>query len=70
MLFVSHAGGDWQMYCHDGNHDIKNEQLFETTRELWMLLILIERDRPLHAMADLPVDTGRSGPPSQCVATL
>ena len=58
VLFVSHAGGDWQMYCHDSNHDFESDEAMK--RDLCTVHIghLLARDPGLHAVADLPVDMG------------
>lgn len=58
VLFVSHAGGDWQMYCHDKNHNFEDPKV--TQKELCVVHAahLLARDPTLHAVADLPVDMG------------
>lgn len=58
VLFVSHAGGDWQMYCHDSNHDFTSRDAM--LRELCTVHVahLLALDPGLQALADLPVDMG------------
>lgn len=57
VLFVSHAGGDWQMYCHWKNHDFSSSNI---TQELKTVHVahLVNLDSTLNAVADLPVDMG------------
>lgn len=57
MLFVSHAGGDWQMYCHWQNHDFDSPNI---SNELQLVHVehLVHQDPTLEAVADLPVDMG------------
>lgn len=57
VLFVSHASGDWQMYCHWKNHD------FEDPADLEALSVvhvahLLALDSTINELADLPVDMG------------
>jgi hypothetical protein len=58
VLFVSHAGGDWQMYCHDQNHDFNDPAAMK--RELVVVHAghLLSHDPTLNGIADLPADTG------------
>lgn len=58
VLFVSHAGGDWQMYCHDSAHDFENKDRMD--RELIVVHIghLLAKDPTLYAVANLPKDMG------------
>jgi hypothetical protein len=58
VLFISHAGGDWQMYCHSSNHDFENEEAIK--RELYVVHVqhLLDRDPTLVEVADLAVDMG------------
>ena len=58
VLFVSHAGGDWQMYCHWKNHDFDDPQVIANDLTLAHVSHLIARDPTLEAIADLPVDMG------------
>ncbi|HUR39996.1 MAG TPA: hypothetical protein VM240_02410 [Verrucomicrobiae bacterium] len=58
VLFVSHAGGDWQMYCHDQSHDFNDEAALKKEILLVHAAHLIARDQSLNAIADLPVDMG------------
>lgn len=58
VLFVSHAGGDWQMYCHDKNHDFDDPKAMEKEIVLAHAAHLVSRDPTLNAVADLPVDMG------------
>jgi hypothetical protein len=58
VLFVSHAGGDWQMYCHWKNHDFDSPET--QTTELCIVHIehLLAQDETLNSVADLPVNMG------------
>jgi hypothetical protein len=58
VLFASHAGGDWQMYCHWKNHAIDSTQVQKTELVVVHIEHLIAQDATLRAVADLPVDTG------------
>lgn len=57
VLFVSHAGGDWQMYCHWRNHDFASNNI---ARELKVVHVahLVAQDPSLDDVSDLPVDMG------------
>lgn len=58
VLAVSHAGGDWQMYCAFDDHDFEDRDAM--ARELVVIHIahLVRRDGSLEAVADLPIDMG------------
>jgi hypothetical protein len=58
VLFASHAGGDWQMYCHYNNHDFGDEDHLEREMRLVHIVHLVARDPSLNELADLPVDMG------------
>lgn len=58
VLFVSHAGGDWQMYCHYKNHDFESPEAMEKDLVVVHIAHLLARDPTLDAVADLPVDMG------------
>lgn len=58
VLFVSHAEGDWQMYCHDSNHDFNDEQHMRNALTVVHVAHLVARDPTLNDVADLPVDMG------------
>jgi hypothetical protein len=56
ILFVSHAGGDWQMYCDDKNHDF--DDVLAIKRDLVLVNVshLLATDPSLNVIADLPID--------------
>lgn len=56
VLWVSHAGGDWQMICHWQNHDFESAEALATEFALVHVAHLVARDRTLEDVADLPVD--------------
>lgn len=58
VLAVSHAGGEWQMYCSWDGHDFKDDDAM--SRELLPVHVehLVARDPSLLELADLPVDMG------------
>lgn len=58
VLFVSHAGGDWQMYCSDRNHDFSSDEDMAAELAVVHPHHLVERDPTLLEVADLPVDQG------------
>jgi len=58
ILFASHAGGDWQMYCHDSNHDFGNESALAEEMRVVHIAHLVARDSTLNQIADLPIDMG------------
>ena len=58
VLFVSHAGGDWQMYCDDKNHDFEDAQAMKKEMVVVHVAHLLALDPTLNAVADLPVDMG------------
>lgn len=57
VLFVSHAGGDWQMYCHWKNHDFSSPNIAQELKTVHVAH-LVNLDSTLNAVADLPVDMG------------
>ena len=57
VLFVSHAGGDWQMFCHWRNHDFEDAQTLSQLRTVHVSH-LVALDPTLEAVADLAVDLG------------
>lgn len=57
VLFVSRAGGDWQMYCHWKNHDFTCADTLEQL-QLVGVAHLLAMDPTLEELADLPVDMG------------
>ncbi|QGJ20009.1 MULTISPECIES: hypothetical protein [unclassified Polaromonas] len=58
VLFVSHAGGDWQMYCRAENHDFNDAQAMKRDLVTVHLAHLVAMDPTLHAVIDLPLDMG------------
>ena len=58
VLFVSHAGGDWQMYCHDSNHNFNDEDALKKEIVTVHVAHLVARDPTLNDVADLPEDMG------------
>ncbi|HAP40858.1 MAG TPA: hypothetical protein DCQ94_14030 [Nitrospira sp.] len=58
MLFVSHAGGDWQMYCHWKSHDFNSPEAMRRELAVVHVAHLVAQDETLNSVADLPVDTG------------
>jgi hypothetical protein len=58
VRFVSHAGGDWQFYCHDTNHDFSNQEVLKNDLKLVHISKLLLNDPSLNEIADLPIDTG------------
>lgn len=58
VLFASRAGGDWQMYCHDKNHDFEDPQALKEEIVLVDVAHLLALDPGLNAIADLPIDMG------------
>ena len=58
VLFVSHAGGDWQMYCDDDNHDFDDEAAMKKELLVVHVAHLVAQDPTLNTVADLPIDMG------------
>jgi hypothetical protein len=58
VLFVSHAGEDWQMYCRDTNHDFEDEVAMKNELVLVHVAHLLAQDPTLNDISDLPVDMG------------
>lgn len=57
VLAVSHAGGDWQMYCRWDGHDFSSPAI---AGELTIINVghLLARDPSLEVLAELPPDRG------------
>ena len=58
VLFVTHAGGDWQMYCHWKNHDFSSQEVQKNELCLVHVEHLLAQDQTLTLLADLPIDMG------------
>jgi hypothetical protein len=58
VRFVSHAGGDWQMYCSDANHDFDDPAAMRRDLVTVHVAHLVALDPTLDAIADLPTDMG------------
>jgi hypothetical protein len=58
VLFVSHAAGDWQMYCHYTNHDFADDRAMKKELTIVHIAHLVAHDPTLHDIADLPIDMG------------
>ncbi|MEQ1515402.1 MAG: hypothetical protein ABL931_02810 [Usitatibacteraceae bacterium] len=58
ILFVSHAGGDWQMYCHWKNHDFSSPETLQKQLVLVHVEHLLAQDRTIEEVADLAIDVG------------
>jgi hypothetical protein len=56
VLFVSHAGGDWQMYCHDSNHNFEDEDAMKAEMGVIHVAHLVARDATLNEISDLPTN--------------
>jgi hypothetical protein len=56
VTFLSHAGGDWQVYCSDRNHDFDGEAALQRDMRLVPINHLVDRDPRLCELDDLPVD--------------
>lgn len=56
VLFVSHAGGDWQMYCDWRNHDFSDPVVLKNDLALVHIAHLLARDPTLAELSDLPAD--------------
>lgn len=56
VLWVSRAGGDWQMYCHWEHHDFESPDALAKELTLVHVAHLVAMDSTLEAVADLPVD--------------
>ena len=57
VLFVSHGGGDWQMYCHWKNHNFEDHEVLKTLSVVHVAH-LVARDATINEVADLPADMG------------
>lgn len=58
VLFVSHAGGDWQFYCSDINHDFSDDETIGSEVSLVHVFHLLDKDPTLFEIEGLPVDMG------------
>jgi hypothetical protein len=58
VLFVSHAGGDWQMYCRDTNHNFEDELAMKSELVVAHIAHLVAQDPTLNEISDLAVDMG------------
>lgn len=58
VLFVSHAGGEWQMYCRDTNHDFEDEEAMKKELLLVHVAHLLAQDTTLNEISDLQMDMG------------
>ena len=58
VLAVSHAGGDWQMYCSFEAHDFDSEAAMAKELTVVHIAHLTRMDPTLEQIADLDVDTG------------
>ncbi|TXJ06746.1 MAG: hypothetical protein E6Q25_08605 [Acinetobacter sp.] len=59
VRWVSHAGGDWQMYCHVDAHDFSDESTdFEQNIQLTPMAQLLKYDADLQQLYDLAIDKG------------
>lgn len=58
MLAVSHAGGDWQMYCRFEGHDFESQAAMAKELVVVHVLHLARIDPTLHEVADLAPDMG------------
>lgn len=61
VLFVSRAGGDWQMYCDWRNHDF-NEDAVLKALSVVHIMHLVDNDSTLLEIADLPIDMAAERP--------
>lgn len=57
VLAVSHAGGDWQMYCSWDGHDFASPNIAQELKVVHVAH-LIARDPALESLAELPIDQG------------
>lgn len=60
VLFVSHAGGDWQMYCHYSNHDFNDEQAMSNDLRVVHVAHLVARDPTFSKWQTFPSTWERS----------
>ena len=56
--FVSHAGGDWQMYCDDKAHDFTDPLVLQNDITSVHVEHLVAKDSTLIELADLGVNMG------------
>lgn len=57
VLAISHAGGDWQMYCSWSGHDFNATDIHQTLK-LIGIHHLVERDASLIEALKMPIDVG------------
>jgi hypothetical protein len=67
VLFVSHAGNEWQMFCSDKNHDFDDDVAMDKDLTVVDIAHLLAQDPSLNEIADLPADKGaeREAPGAQ-----
>lgn len=58
VLAVSHAGGDWQMYCSWQGHDFSDHETLRKEFRLVHVEHLVAEDPTLLELGDLPDDMG------------
>jgi hypothetical protein len=58
ILCASHAGGDWQVYCHWDNHDFNDEEAQRRDLVLVHVEHLLALDATIGDVCDLPMDMG------------
>lgn len=58
VLAVSHAGGDWQMYCGFANHNFESPAAMAEELVLAHIVHLVRLDPTLETIADLAPDMG------------
>ncbi len=58
VLCVTHANGEWQMYCHWDNHAFGDERVEREELVVATAGHLVALDPTLDQVADLPVDMG------------
>ena len=58
VLAVSHAGGDWQMYCRFENHSFESQAAMAKELVVVHALHLARMDPTLQEVSDLPPDMG------------
>jgi len=56
--FVSHAGGDWQFYCSDRNHNFEDSFVINNDLKLVHVAHLLAMDPSLGELSDLPENMG------------
>lgn len=58
VLFVSHAGGDWQFYCSDQNHDFDDPACLSNDLSVVHIDHLVLVDPTLLDIQEMPIDMG------------